>query len=87
MLGFEELKNFVGIHARQILEESPLVSLTHCYEHALNLAVKEMIRAEELLRDAMDTANEHCKLIKSPQNKMQCSLNWKKNMIYSVMPS
>ena len=46
-----------------------------------------MIKAEGLLRDAMDTANGLCKLIKSPQNKMQCSLNWKKNMIYSAMPS
>ena len=48
----------------QILEESPLAFLTHCYGHVLNLAVGDMIRAEQLLGDSMDTTSELSKLIK-----------------------
>ena len=35
--------------ASQILEESPLAFLTHCYGHSLNLADGDMIRTERLL--------------------------------------
>ena len=55
--------------ASQIFEESPLVFLTHCYDHALNLAVGDMIRAEWLLRDTMDTTSEPSKLKKDPPNR------------------
>ena len=49
----------------QILEESPLAFLTHCYDHALNSAIDDMIRAEGLLRDTIDTTSELSKLIKN----------------------
>lgn len=39
----------------QILEESPLAFLTHCYGHALNLAVGDMIKQERQLRSTVDT--------------------------------
>ena len=35
--------------ASQILQESPLVFLTHCYGHTLNIADGDMIRTERLL--------------------------------------
>ena len=50
--------------ASQILEESSLVFLTHCYGHVLNLAIGDMKKAERLLRDAMDTSSQLSKLIK-----------------------
>ena len=39
----------------QILEESPLAFLTHCYGHALNLAIGDMIKQERQLRSTVDT--------------------------------
>lgn len=43
----------------QILQDFPLEFLTHCYGHALNLAVSDMIRLKRLLRDTMDTSLTH----------------------------
>lgn len=58
----------------QILQESPLAFLTHCYGHALNLAVGDMIKAEPLLRDTMDITSELSKLIKkSPKRESMLS--------------
>ena len=47
----------------QILQEYPLAFLTR-YGHALSLAIGDMIRAERLLRNTMDTASKLSKLIK-----------------------
>lgn len=41
---------------------------THCYGHALNLAVKDVCNHTKCLKDTFDTAREICKLVtKSPQ--------------------
>ena len=41
---------------------------THCYDHALNLAVSDAIKGVKVLSDAFDTVKEICKLVeKSPQ--------------------
>ena len=41
---------------------------THCYGHALNLAVSDAIKGVKVLSDAFDTVKEICKLVgKSPQ--------------------
>ena len=37
---------------------------SHCYGHALNLAVSETIRTCEVMKDALDTTFEISKLIK-----------------------
>ena len=58
----------------QILKESPLAFLTHCYGHFLNLVVGDMIRAERLFSDTMATTSELSKLI-----TMQCCPRSKKN--------
>ena len=58
--------------ASQILEESPLAFLTHCYGHTLILAGDDMIRTERLLKDTMDTTNKLSKFNKSPLNGTQC---------------
>ena len=47
-----------------------LVILTHCYGHALNLAVNDMIKEERLLKNTMATTSELSKLIKkSPKRE------------------
>ena len=71
--------------ASQILEESPLAFLTHCYGHSLNLADGDMIRTERLLWDTMDTTSELSKLKKSPLNGTQCFPDWKKNFFLEIL--
>ena len=50
--------------AKQILEEEPRAFYTHCYGHALNLAASDTIKGVSVLKNAMDTTHELCKLIK-----------------------
>ena len=71
--------------ASQILQESPLVFLTHCYGHTLNIADGDMIRTERLLWDTMDTTSELSKLRKSPLNGTQCIPDWKKNFSLEIL--
>ena len=49
--------------AKQILEEEPRAFYTHCYD-ALNLAASDTIKGVSVLKNAMDTTHELCKLIK-----------------------
>ena len=49
--------------AKQILEEEPRAFYTHCYGHALNLAASDTIKGDSVLKNAMDTVHELCKLI------------------------
>lgn len=50
--------------ATQIQAKEPKAVLTHCYGHALNLAVSDSIKKTKVCRDAMDVAFEIAKLIR-----------------------
>jgi len=52
-----------GVAAR-ILAMEPKAVFTHCYGHALNLAVSDTIKKCVMLRDCLDTCYELIKLIK-----------------------
>ncbi len=40
--------------AKRICDEEPRALYTHCYGHALNLAVADAVRACKFMRSAMD---------------------------------
>ena len=47
---------------------------THCYVHALNLAIKDACDKIECLQEVFDTTREICKLVKkSPQRDTKLS--------------
>lgn len=50
--------------ATQLLAEEPRAIPTHCYGHALNLAVADAMKQSKVCRDALDTAYEVSKLIR-----------------------
>ena len=50
--------------AVQIQAKESCAVLTHCYRHALNLAIGDTIKRSKLCRDSMDTAFEISKLIR-----------------------
>ena len=50
--------------ATQLRQTEPRALLTHCYGHALNLAVSETIRTSKVMKDALDTTFKISKLIK-----------------------
>ncbi len=50
--------------ATQIMAEEKRAVYTHCYGHALNLAVGDTIKQSKICRDALETAFEISKLIK-----------------------
>ena len=50
--------------AKQIQEKESRAVLTHCYGHALNLAISDTIKQSKLCRDSMDTVFEVSKLIR-----------------------
>ena len=50
--------------AKNLLDEEPRAVYTHCYGHALNLAVNDTIRQSPIMKSALDTVNEVSKLIK-----------------------
>lgn len=53
-----------------LLQKEPQALYTHCYGHALNLAVQESVQANLILGDTLDTVEEMTKLIKkSPKQK------------------
>ena len=49
--------------AVQIMSEEPRALYTHCYGHALNLAVGDTIKQLKLLRDTLDVTYEISKLL------------------------
>ena len=56
--------------ATTLLRKEPRALYTHCYGHALNLAVQESVKANCILRDTLDTVEEMTKLIKkSPKRE------------------
>ena len=70
---YDGASNMVGAKtgvATRIKEIEPRALLTHCYGHALQLAVSDTIRAIKLMRDILDAAFEMHKLIKySPKRE------------------
>ena len=48
----------------QISTEEPRATFTHCYGHALNLAVGDTVKKNKILKDVLDTTLEISKLIK-----------------------
>ena len=54
-----------------ILQKEHRALYTHCYGHALNLAVQDAVKANVILRDTLDTIEEMTKLIKkSPRRQV-----------------
>ena len=49
--------------AKQISTTEPRAIYTHCYGHALNLAASDSIKKSKVMKDALDTTHEICKLI------------------------
>ena len=54
--------------ATKLLEKEPLALYTHCYGHALNLAIQETVKSNVIIRDTLDTVEEMTKLIKKHQS-------------------
>ena len=50
--------------ATQLLAKEKSAVLTHCYGHALNLAVGDSMKQSKVCRDALDTAYEISKLLR-----------------------
>ena len=56
--------------SKQISTIEPRAIYTHCYGHALNLAASDSIKKSKVMKDALDTTHEICKLIKfSPRRE------------------
>jgi hypothetical protein len=76
--------------AKMISNEEPRAVYSHCYGHALNLAVSDVFKGIPVLRDMLDTAFEITKLIKlSPKREsafemLQVELNHKKSVKISA---
>ena len=56
-----EVRNGV---AKQLTDEEPRAIFTHCYSHALNLAVEDSVKKCKLMRSCLDAVFEITKLIK-----------------------
>ena len=50
--------------SKQISDKEPKAIYTHCYGHALNLAVGDTMKQSKIMRDALDTTYEMSKLVK-----------------------
>ena len=48
----------------QLSKEEPRAAYTHCYGHALNLAVNDMMKKNRLMSDTLNTTSEISKLLK-----------------------
>ena len=76
--------------ATRISNEEPRAVYSHCYGHALNLAVSDVFKGIPVLRDMMDTAFELTKLVKlSPKRetafkKLQVKLDFKNSVKISA---
>ena len=53
-----------AISGYAILRNGHRALYTHCYGHALNLAVQDAVKANVILRDTLDTIEKITKLIK-----------------------
>ena len=64
---YDSASNMSGIRngvSAKILSEEKRAVYTHCYGHALNLAVSSTIKQSKVCNDALETVFEICKLIK-----------------------
>ena len=64
---YDGATNMSGIRSgvsTQIIKEEKRAVYTHCYAHALNLAIGETIKHSKVCCNALDVAFEICKLIK-----------------------
>ena len=60
-------RNMCGIKngvSNKILSENLKAFFTHCFEHALNLAVGDMVKNVRFLKDSIDTTYEISNLFK-----------------------
>ena len=48
----------------QLSKEEPRAVYTHCYGHALNLTVSDMMKKNRLMSDTLNTTTEISKLLK-----------------------
>ena len=53
-----------NVVSKQISDKEPKAIFTHCYGHALNLAVGETMKQSKIMRDALDTTYEMSELVK-----------------------
>ena len=59
-----------GVSTKLLAKERQAL-YTHCYGHSLNLAVQDAVKANPIIRDALDTIEEMSKLIKkSPRRQV-----------------
>ena len=64
---YDGASNMVGCKngvATQLLAKEKRAVLTHCYGHALNLAIGDSMKQSKVCRDALDTAYEISKLLR-----------------------
>ena len=64
---YDGASNMSGVRSgvsTQIIKEEKWAIYTHCYAHALNLAIGETIKRSKVCCDALDVAFEISKLIK-----------------------
>lgn len=61
---YDGASNMSGKTTVQIMSEEPHALYTHCYGHALNLALGDTIKQLKLLQDALDVTYEISKLLK-----------------------
>ena len=57
--------------AKQIMDDEKHALYTHCYQHALNLAVLDTVKQSKVCKDALEIAFEVTHLVKFPQSEMQ----------------
>ena len=64
---YDGANNMTGVRngvAKQLTDEEPRAIFTHCYSHALNLAVGDTVKKCKLMRSCLDAVFEITKLIK-----------------------
>lgn len=66
--------------AKRICDEEPRALYTHCYGHALNLAVADTVKTCKFMRNAMDGEYEIVKLVKKSPNRDAILQNLKQKM-------
>ena len=63
---YDGAKNMFGIKngvSNKVLSENPKAFFTHCFGHALNLAVGDRVKNVRILKDSMDATHEISNLI------------------------
>ena len=66
--------------AKQISNAELRALFTHCYGHALNLAVSNLLKQSKLMSDALDLTRETTKLIKCSPHREGIFLDLKEKL-------